>query len=61
MKHLLYIVIAICLLFALPEFIMAQMPGLPGPPDQAPIVGGIGLLVAGGAAYAVYKLRSNKK
>jgi hypothetical protein len=32
-------------------------PTLPGMPDQAPIDGGLGLLAAGGAAYAWKKLR----
>lgn len=32
-------------------------PTLPGMPDQAPIDGGLGLLAAGGAAYAWRKLR----
>jgi hypothetical protein len=32
-------------------------PTLPGTPDQAPIDGGLGLLAAGGAAYAWKKLR----
>lgn len=37
--------------------LIAQPPGLPSAPDQAPIDGGLGLLAAGGAAYAWKKLR----
>ncbi len=35
-------------------------PALPTLPDQAPIDGGLGLLAAGGAAYAWRKLRARK-
>ena len=42
------------------EWVLAQ-PGLPSTPDQAPIDGGLGLLAAAGAAYAVKKLRDKKK
>ena len=35
-------------------------PVLPSTPDQAPIDGGLGLLAAGGAAYAWKKLRSKR-
>jgi len=37
--------------------LLAQLPGLPGPPDQAPIDGGLALLAALGGAYAIKKLR----
>lgn len=40
--------------------LFAQPPGLPGAPSQAPIDGGLGLLAAGGAAYAWKKLRSKR-
>lgn len=33
-------------------------PGLPGPPSQAPIDGGLGLLAVAGGAYAWKKLRN---
>ena len=36
---------------------LAAQPGLPGPPDQAPIDGGLGLLAAAGGAYAWKKLK----
>lgn len=50
-------VISALMLF-LPDISTAQPPpALPGAPDQAPIDGGVGLLVAAGAAYAWKKLR----
>ncbi|TNE68894.1 hypothetical protein EP331_14860 [bacterium] len=39
----------------------AQPPGMPQAPSQAPIDGGLGIIAAGGAAYALRKLRSKKK
>lgn len=39
--------------------ILAQ-PGLPVPPAQAPIDGGLGLLAAAGGAYAYKKLKGNR-
>lgn len=42
------------------ELAIAQ-PGLPGPPSQAPIDGGLTLLAAAGGAYAIKKLRDKKK
>ncbi len=41
------------------EFIYAQ-PGLPTSPSQAPIDGGLGVLVAVGGIYAIKKLRDKK-
>jgi hypothetical protein len=40
--------------------LMAQPPGMPSAPDQAPIDGGLSLLVLGGGAYALKKLRNKK-
>jgi hypothetical protein len=40
--------------------LLASPPGLPEAPSQAPIDGGLGLLAAGGAAYAWKKLRSKR-
>ena len=42
------------------ELLRAQ-PGLPAPPSQAPIDGGLTLLAAAGGAYAIKKLRDKKK
>jgi hypothetical protein len=49
--------IAVLMLFAVE--LIAQ-PGLPQPPSQAPIDGGLGLLAAAGGAYAWKKLRARK-
>ena len=43
------------------EIVMAQPPGLPGVPSQAPIDGGLSLLAAAGGAYALKKLRDRKQ
>lgn len=49
--------------FVSPEIIFAQPPppALPVGPDQAPIDGGLGLLVLGGGAYAFKKLKRKKE
>lgn len=57
MKNYVYVFLSVfALLIIMPELIMAQPPGLPGAPDQAPL-GGLALLAAAGGAYAVKKLR----
>ena len=56
------IVVSLIVLFILAPFaadLIAQPPGLPSAPSQAPIDGGLGLLAASGAAYAWKKLRKN--
>lgn len=40
--------------------VMAQPPGMPDAPSQAPIDGGLSLLALGGGAYALKRLRSKK-
>lgn len=57
MKTLLTIVVLFAVALILPDALFAQPPGLPDAPSQAPIDGGLGLLAAGGAAYAWKKLR----
>ena len=57
MKSLVTIVVLIAVALLLPDALFAQPPGLPNAPSQAPIDGGLGLLAAGGAAYAWKKLR----
>ena len=42
---------------ALPLLTYAQ----PGPPDDAPIDGGLSILLAAGAAYGVKKYRNSRK
>lgn len=57
-KRELYKLLAILICMALPLLTLAQ-----GPidPDDAPIDGGLSLLVAAGAAYGVKKYRDGKK
>ena len=56
-----------CLLLAglfLPDLVLAQDPPPPafGPgPSQTPIDGGLALLAAGGAGYAIKKMRDRKR
>lgn len=40
--------------------IVFGQPGLPDPPDQTPIDGGLGILAALGGSYAIKKLRDKK-
>jgi len=50
--------------FAITVFVTEQayaQPGLPTPPSQAPIDGGLGLLAAAGGAYALKKLSDKNK
>lgn len=57
MKSLLTLVVLVAVALLVPDALFAQPPGLPSAPSQAPIDGGLGLLAAGGAAYAWKKLR----
>ena len=57
MKSRFLFTVTAILLFAT-EFVMAQPPGLPATPDQAPIDGGLSLLAAAGGVYAWKKLKS---
>ncbi|TNE73107.1 hypothetical protein EP331_05410 [bacterium] len=41
--------------------LIAQPPGMPGAPSQAPIDGGLSLLALGGGAFALKKLRNRNK
>lgn len=52
--------IFIIILFTTNEM-MAQPPGLPATPSQAPVDGGLSLLAAAGGAYAIKKLRQSRK
>jgi hypothetical protein len=61
MKTLIYISLTIALVLLLTTIIMAQPPGLPSPPSQAPIDGGLSLLAAAGGGYAIKKLRDKRK
>ena len=46
-----------CFLIMIFSIAAEAQPGLPGPPSQAPIDGGLSLLAAAGGAYAIKKLR----
>jgi hypothetical protein len=58
MNTLLKIILTISLILIASTIALAQ-PGLPNPPNQAPIDGGLGLLAAAGGAYAIKKLRKS--
>lgn len=60
MKFFLLSLSMLTLLFVTTLIVQAQ-PGLPSPPSQAPIDGGIALLAAAGGAYAYKKLKHRKK
>ena len=53
-------ILTLVLLTCLPSLVHAQLPTDPGNPD-APIDGGISLLVAAGIGYGVKKVRENRK
>lgn len=58
MKKYKYPILTLLVVFALPLIAIAQDPG--GGPD-APIDGGLSVLLAAGAAYGVKKYKDNKK
>ena len=58
-KWLLVLSVLFILLFVLPGIVKAQPGGSPDP--DAPIDGGISLLVAAGIGYGVKKARDNRK
>ncbi len=60
MKPLAAIALLIVIVALVPDALFAQPPGMPGAPEQAPIDGGLGLLAAGGAAYAWKRLKGKK-
>lgn len=61
MKTTLLFLLALVIILIDTSFLFAQPPGLPSTPSQAPIDGGLGVLMAAGGAYAVKKLRDRKK
>lgn len=61
MKPTLILLLALTIILIGTTFLLAQPPGLPATPDQAPIDGGLGLLAAAGGSYALKKLRDRKK
>ena len=48
-------------LFTIALFYVVPICAQPTPPQNAPIDGGLSLLIAGGAGYAVKKLRQRNK
>lgn len=52
--------ISLFLFFLLAYTNLEAQPGLPNPPSQAPIDGGLGLLAAAGGAYALKKLKGSR-
>ena len=56
-----FISLSILAALLLTTFIVQAQPVLPGAPAQAPVDGGLGLLAAAGGAYALKKLRDQKK
>lgn len=57
MKRLL---LSIAVIVAMATTVVYSQPSLPGPPPQAPIDGGLGLLAAAGGAYAYKKLKGKQ-
>lgn len=60
-KYILLQSIFLMIVLLLPSLLQAQPGGLPGNPDNAPIDGGLSLLIAGGVGYGVKKLREKRK
>jgi hypothetical protein len=60
MKTLLLLLTILSIILFTIAVVHAQ-PSLPGPPPQAPIDGGLGILAAAGGAYAWKKLRDKKE
>lgn len=56
MKTTIQVLLINVVILILSGVVIAQ-PGLPNPPAQAPIDGGLGILAAAGGAYAFKKLR----
>lgn len=61
MKYAIVFAVLIVLAVLMPELLSAQPPSFPTPPPQAPIDGGLTILAAAGGAYAINKLRKNRK
>ena len=57
MKNLLLVLLTLTIILIFSALAMAQPPGFPQTPSQAPIDGGLGLLAAAGGTYAYKKLK----
>ena len=60
-KRLIIISILFVALNIIPDILRAQDPGDPGGDPDAPIDGGISVLVAAGVGYGIKKLREKRK
>lgn len=60
MKPTLLLLLTLTITVLLTTLVSGQ-PGLPSPPAQAPIDGGLGILAAAGGTYALKKLRDQRK
>ena len=57
---LVIVLVYICVYLVIPDIITAQ-PSFPDDPEQIPIDGGIALLAAAGAGYAIKNLKDKHK
>jgi len=55
-----FLMVCLCVYLVIPEMISAQ-PSFPDDPDQIPIDGGLALLSAAGASYAIHKFKNTRK
>lgn len=53
--------IFLIMIMALPSILFAQASGDPGPDPDAPIDGGLGVLIVAGIGYGAKKVRDNRK
>lgn len=61
MRSFLILVFILIVSVMVGDVVLAQPPGLPATPDQAPIDGGLALLAAAGGGYALKKLRDRNR
>ena len=55
-----FLMVCLCVYLVIPEMISAQ-PSFPDDPEQIPIDGGLALLTAAGASYAINKFKNTRK
>ncbi len=60
-KKMLVSILTVCVVMLLPMLVSAQLDGVPGDPESAPIDGGLSLLVAAGVGYGAKKLKEKRK
>ena len=59
-KKTLISLFTICVIMLLPMLVSAQLDGIPNSPENAPIDGGLSLLVAAGVGYGAKKLKEKR-